>query len=336
MRMKLSNFLDSKTIVITGGAGFIGSALALHIQEHYPKTHIIIIDKFRDGEHFPSGNPTSLGHFKNLIDFKGDIIALDINDGLGILKELKFDFIFHQAAISDTTMMNQKLMIQTNHHAFLELLQIALEKQAVVVYASSAGTYGNSPAPNIIGKGEVPENIYGFSKLAMDMSLRKILAHNPELPIIGLRYFNVYGPCEFYKGKTASMILQLGIQALRDKKVRLFEFGEQKRDFVYIEDVIEANLIAAFNASKKGGGIYNVGTGIARSYNDIVEILKKELDLDFAIEYIKNPYAFFQTHTQADITATRDNLGYEPRFTLEEGIKAYVPYIRFYEGISNV
>ncbi len=322
--------LDGKTILITGGAGFIGSSLVAYFRAHHKNARVIVLDKFRDGTSFPSGNPSSLGHFKNLLGFDGDILALDINDGLGILQNLHFDYVLHQAAISDTTLENQKLMIQTNHHAFLELLHIALKKGAKVVYASSAGTYGNSSVPNIVGVGEEPENIYGFSKLAMDTSVRKILSSTPQAPIVGLRYFNVYGAREYYKGKTASMILQLALQALESKKVRLFEFGQQQRDFVYIDDVVWANVLA-MQVNK--GGIYNVGYGVSRSYNDIIAILRQELfalgeDLgNFEVEYIKNPYGFFQNHTQADIGPTTNDLGYKPAFDLESGIKAYMPEI---------
>lgn len=324
--------LSGKSILITGGAGFIGSALAAYFQAHHKDTHVIVLDKFRDGECFPSGNPTSLGHFKNLLGFQGDVLALDITKSLEILRELHFDYVFHQAAISDTTVSNQKLMIETNHHAFLELLHIALQKGAKMIYASSAGTYGNTPAPNTIGSGEIPENIYGYSKLLMDHSVRKILADSPNAPIIGLRYFNVYGRREFYKGKTASMILQLGLQALESNCVKLFEFGEQMRDFVYIDDVVAANVLA-MNAQK--GGVYNVGCGVSRSFNDIIAILRKELGAlskrenlaplgDFTLEYIKNPYTFFQTHTQADITLSTQDLGYIPAYSLEDGIADYI------------
>ncbi|WP_082942415.1 MULTISPECIES: ADP-glyceromanno-heptose 6-epimerase [unclassified Helicobacter] len=335
--------LEGKTILITGGAGFIGSSLVAYFRAHHPGARIIVLDKFRDGTFFPSGNPSSLGHFKNLIGFDGDILALDINDGLEMLEALHFDYVFHEAAVSDTTLENQKLMIKTNHHAFLELLHITLKKGARMIYASSAGTYGNTPAPNRIGFGEEPENIYGFSKLAMDNSVRKILANEPSAPIIGLRYFNVYGAREYYKGKTASMILQLGLQALESKKVKLFEFGEQRRDFVYIDDVVAANVLAM---SAPKGGIYNVGSGVSRSFNDIIAILQKELsalakaknlaDLgDFELEYIKNPYSFFQTHTQADLSLSKAELGYESAFSLEEGIKAYIPEIyRIYENLK--
>ena len=193
----------------------------------------------------------------------------------------------------------------------------------MLIYASSAGTYGNSPAPNSLGVGEVPENIYGYSKLQMDVFARKILERDSQTPLIGLRYFNVYGEREFYKGKTASMILQLGLQALEHKKVRLFKHGEQLRDFVYIKDVIQANVKAI---EARASGVYNVGAGVARSFNDIVEILKKHLG-DFEVEYIDNPYAFYQNHTQADISLSEEFLSYTPRFSLEQGIESYIPEI---------
>ncbi|WP_104726485.1 ADP-glyceromanno-heptose 6-epimerase [Helicobacter felis] len=315
----ITSSLDNKTIVITGGAGFIGSNLALYFQKHHPNANVIVLDKFRD-QTPPSD---SLGHFKNLLNFHGEIITADINHDLSALKKINFDYLFHQAAISDTTQQNQELVMRTNHQAFMKLLKIADKKDARVIYASSAGVYGNTPAPNRVGFGEVPENVYGFSKLCMDKSAQAF-AQESYGRIIGLRYFNVYGPGEFYKHKTASMILQLGLQALQDQEVKLFEFGEQKRDFVYIEDVIAAN-VKAIEAPRSG--VYNVGSGVARSYNDIVAILKQHLG-DFKTTYIKNPYPFFQNHTCADIEATCNDLDYTLRYSLEEGIKEYIPVIK--------
>ncbi len=315
---------NHKTIVITGGAGFIGSNLAFYLQENFPQARVIVFDKFRNEQTFVSGNPKTLGHFKNLIGFKGEVLVGDINckEDRERLNALSFDVMFHQAAISDTTVMDQELVMQVNHLAFLELLELCMKKKATMVYASSAGTYGNTPAPNKVGEGEDPQNVYGFSKLMMDMSVRKLLQQDSNLPIVGLRFFNVYGHREFYKGKTASMILQLGLQALRDKKVRLFEFGEQKRDFVYIKDVVQANLLAA---GAKKGGIYNVGSGEARSYNEIVQCLKEHLG-DFEVQYIPNPYSFFQTHTQADLN--NHDFGYKPQYCLEKGIADYIDAIK--------
>ncbi|MBR2112955.1 MAG: NAD-dependent epimerase/dehydratase family protein [Helicobacter sp.] len=283
--------LVDKNILITGGAGFIGSNLALYFQKHHPGANVCVFDKFRDDTYFPSGNPTSLGHFKNLLDFRGEVIVGDLTKDLNKLKGRDFDYIFHQAAISDTTAMDQKLMLETNFEAFVKLYEIAKQSGAMLIYASSAGTYGNSSAPNIVGVGEVPENIYGYSKLQMDIFTRQVLAQDSEIPLIGLRYFNVY--------------------------------GEQLRDFVYIKDVIQAN-VKAIEAS--ASGVYNVGSGKARSFNDIINELKRHLG-DFEVEYIDNPYTFYQNHTQADIALSQEFLSYTPRFSLEQGIESYIPEI---------
>lgn len=306
--------LNNKTVLITGGAGFVGANVAFHIQENYPDCHIVIFDAF------------VLGHFKNLRGFKGTVISGDINckDDLARLNEYKFDVIFHQAAISDTTVMDQKLVVQTNTNAFKDILDIAVRHNASMVYASSAGTYGNSPAPNSVGSGENPENVYGFSKLMMDQIAYRYMKEQ-KISIVGLRYFNVYGAREVYKGKTASMILQLGLQMLSGKKPKLFKWGEQKRDFVYIEDVVQANMRAI---APKQSGVYNVGSGEARQFNEIYGNLTRVLGIDIEVEFVDNPWAFYQNHTEASLAWSQHGLGYEPRFNLEAGIEAYADEIR--------
>ncbi|WP_299546142.1 ADP-glyceromanno-heptose 6-epimerase [uncultured Helicobacter sp.] len=321
----INDSLEGKKILITGGSGFIGSNLALYFQK-YHKAEVVVFDSFRSEKTFSNGHFRSLGHFKNLLDFQGEVIVGDITnkDDLARLHSYSFDYIFHQAAISDTTVMDQEAILRANVNAYKDLLDLCVHKGAQMIYASSAGVYGNSPAPNSISNGELPENVYGFSKLMMDNLTQKYLQNYPNLKIVGLRYFNVYGQKEVYKGKTASMILQLGLQALAQKKVRLFKMGEQKRDFVYIEDVIQANVKAI---ESKKSGVYNVGSGNARSFNDIIACLKMDLG-EFEVEYFENPYAFFQTHTEANIVLTKEFLNYTPRFSLEVGIKNYLPEIK--------
>ena len=328
MRYSDVDFND-KTILITGGAGFIGSNLAFYFQENYPQSHVVVLDLFRSNLTLSNGNLKSFGHFKNLIGFRGDVISRDINDK-ALLSQLstqyKFDYIYHEAAISDTTVLEQDLMIQTNVNAFIDLLDIAVAHGANMIYASSGATYGDAPSPQRVGR-EAPQNVYGFSKLMMDHTARRYAQKYTNISIVGLRYFNVYGPREFFKNKTASMVIQFGHQLLQGKNPRLFENSDQiLRDFIFIEDIIQANILAA---SPRESGVFNVGTGKARSFQSMVDILQHELGTSYVCEYIPNPYiGRYQFHTEADIQSTRDVLGYAPNFEFEEGIAAYVPEIK--------
>jgi len=160
---------NNKSILITGGAGFIGSNLAFFFQDNFPNTEIVIFDCFRNNERFENGNLKSFGHYSNLIHFKGDVICGDLNNKEDLLKlsEYKFDFIFHHAAISDTRIYNQELIMRTNVNSFYDILELAKNNDAVLIYASSAATYGNAQSPQRIGK-ENPQNPYGYSKFVMD------------------------------------------------------------------------------------------------------------------------------------------------------------------------
>ncbi|HIP29547.1 MAG TPA: ADP-glyceromanno-heptose 6-epimerase [Sulfurospirillum arcachonense] len=317
---------SNKTVLITGGAGFIGSNLAFYFQENFPNCEVVVFDKFRSEETFSNGNLKSFGHFKNLIGFKGEVISGDINFDLALLKNYKFDYIFHQAAISDTTVGDQALMIQTNVNAFKDLLDMAVSMKASMIYASSAATYGDSETFSI--GYEKPNNVYGFSKLMMDNLAKKYM---DKISVVGLRYFNVYGEREFFKNKTASMVLQFGLQLLSGKNAKLFEGSDKiRRDFIYIEDIIQANIKAS---KPKKSGVYNVGTGKARSFQDIVNILKNELHVDRDDEYMPNPFVGqYQFFTEADISLSEEFLDYKPRFLLEDGIKNYIKEIKSIHG----
>ncbi|MDR2099945.1 MAG: ADP-glyceromanno-heptose 6-epimerase [Campylobacteraceae bacterium] len=327
----INNKLKNKTVLITGAAGFIGSNLALYFQKNYPEAHVIAFDIFRTGERFDNGNLKSFGHFKNLAGFKGEIISGDITkkEDLERLEGYDINYIFHEAAISDTTVSNQEITLRTNVNAFIDLLEFTKRKDARMIYASSAATYGNAPSPQTVGE-ENPQNVYGFSKLVMDnIAAEYIRKYN--MFIIGLRYFNVYGKNEYFKEKTASMILQLGLQILSGKAPRLFH-GSDKilRDFIYIEDVVQANILSMITDKS---GVYNVGTGKPRSFQDIANILQREFGTDYKTEYFENPHKAYQTHTQANIASTSKDIGFAPNFSLEKGIKDYSAEIkRVYES----
>lgn len=330
--MKYNNIdFNNKTILITGGAGFIGSNLAFYFQEYFPDAHIVVFDIFRSEATFSNGNLQSFGHYKNLIGFHGDIICGDLNsqEDMAQLDVYNFDYIFHEAAISDTRVYDQAIIMQTNVNSFYEILERAKRDNATLVYASSAATYGSQPSPQTVGK-EGPENPYGFSKYAMDQIAYRYMRENPDMNIVGLKYFNVYGAREFFKDKTSSTVIQFGHQILAGKAPRLFE-GSDKivRDFIYIKDVLQANIKAC---DPKKSGVYNVGTSKPRSFQDIADILQKELGTDYGTEYFPNPFTGYQMHTQADISTSQEFLGYEPEWELEEGIKDYLSeIIRMYE-----
>jgi len=333
MKYSEINF-NFKTILITGGAGFIGSNLAFYFQKNYPDSNIVVFDCFRSDSTFSNNNLKSFGHYKNLIGFNGAVICGNITNksDLKLLDNYKFDYIFHQAAISDTRVYDQEIVLKTNVNSFIDILNIAKKDNSVIVYASSAATYGSLPSPQTVGN-ESPENPYGFSKLLMDQIAYRYINENPNASIVGLRFFNVYGSKEFYKGSTASMVIQLGHQILDGKAPKLFEGSNQiKRDFVYIKDVVQANIKACF---PKSNGVFNVGTGNPRSFQDIANILQNELGSDLGTEYFPNPFQGYQMHTKANIESTKINLGYSPRFSLEDGIEDYMLEIRNLHGSDN-
>ncbi len=230
-----------------------------------------------------------------------------------------FDVISHQASITDTTVMDQKKMMVNNVEGFRNLLDLAVQWGSRVVWASSASIYGQNPAPNKESQPPEPLNVYAYSKLAMEYLAK---AYQPKLkqPIVGLRYFNVYGAGENHKGKFASMIHQLAKQMRAGKRPRVFTAGQQRRDFVYIEDVMQGNVKAI---AAKGSGVFNVGSGHGESFNAVIENLNRVLKTDLPPEYIENPYSFTQDWTEADLTESRKGIGYEPQFDLRKGIDAY-------------
>ena len=293
-------------VLVTGGAGFIGSNLARRLAADGHST--VVLDDF------------SSANWVNLVPFAGDVSTCDLATDLPNLHRIgPADVIFHQASITDTTVMDQRKMMQNNVEAFRNLLDVAVQWGSRVVWASSAATYGRGPAPMKESQRAEPLNVYGYSKLAMEHLARE---YAPKLqhPIVGLRYFNVYGPGEDHKGKFASMIHQLAKQMRAGNRPRIFSPGDQRRDFVYIDDVIAANLRAA---EATATGVYNVGSGASYSFNDVVDHLNRVLKTDLPPDYFENPYSFFQTLTEADLTETRRALRYDPKYDLKRGIDAY-------------
>ena len=145
--------------------------------------------------------------------------------------------------------------------------------------------------------------------------------------IVGLRYFNVYGPRESYKGKSASMIYQLYLQMKAGKRPRIFKYGEQKRDFVYVKDIVAANLKAMEKVLSGVSGIFNAGTGESAYFNKIIKELNRNLGTNYEPDYFENPYGFYQNITKADIKLSAKTLGFRSQFDIEKGIADYVRYL---------
>lgn len=297
-----------KNILVTGGAGFIGSNLCLELQNRHPQSKITVIDDFRGSS------------FKNLLGFKGDLLAQNVAEKtwLEALSERPFDTIFHLASITDTTVLDEKKMMFDNVEGFRNILDFAAHKQAAVVYASSAAVYGTQEGPMKEEDGGRPNNIYGFSKWALE-GLAEHYAG--KIRVVGLRFFNVFGPREFFKGAAASMIYQLTKQMRAGKPPRIFKYGEQKRDFVYVKDVVEATILAR---ESKINTSLNVGTGQSTSFNEVIDALNDALNAAYEPDYFDNPYDFYQDFTQADMTHTRKTIGFERSFSTRSGILDYV------------
>jgi ADP-L-glycero-D-manno-heptose 6-epimerase len=291
--------------LVTGGAGFVGSNICWELAGR--GWDVVALDDM------------STGTFKNLQGFPGDVVAADVGEASYWAPRVgKIDAVFHQAAITDTTVTDQKKMMRVNVEAFRDLLAWAAQtKVKKVVYASSAGTYGDLPVPHREDATPKPLNVYAFSKAVMET----VAASAKGVKAVGLRYFNVFGPREAHKDKYASMIWQLSLQMKAGRRPRVFEFGEQYRDHIYVKDVVDAN-IRAFE--KAAPGVYNCCTGRKTDFNAVIAALNEALGTNLAAEYFKNPYSFFQNETLGDPSKARKAFGFAASWTAERGIKDYL------------
>ena len=296
-------------ILITGATGFVG--------------YNLLKELLKDGHEITVVAST---HSENDIPREvKDVCYLGL-EGLDWNKTKEKDAIIHQAANNDTLYQNKDEMHRANVSGPIKLFQEAAKRGCKkFVYASSTATYGNENAPYIEDKTPIsPINVYGESKALFD-EFAMDFAKRMNVEVIGFKYCNVYGPGEKHKGKRASMIYQIIQQLLKNRRVKLFKDGTQKRDWIYIEDVVQANMKALYSKNKTG--IYNCGTGTATNFNDLVKIISYELNLplNHLIEYIDNPNeTAYQSHTECDITKLREELNFFPQFDIKSGIKKYL------------
>ena len=306
-------------IIVTGGAGFIGSNIVKELNNR-GRTDILIVDNLGNSE-----------KYKNLIGLH----FVDYVHKEAFFSDLKshcsgdVEAIFHEGACSDTMEYNVNYMMSNNYETSKALLHFCTSHMIPFIYASSASTYADGRNGFVEGdKCEGALNPYAFSKLVFDRYVRRFISHTKS-KIVGLRYFNVYGPQEAHKGKMASIFYQLYNQIKETGSAKLFKGtggygdGEQRRDFIYVKDVVKVNLWALDNNIPND--VYNCGTGQAHTYNEAAQAVIAALDSG-RIEYRDFPEGLkgkYQSFTQADTTQLL-KVGYKGGFTdFKQAVKEY-------------
>jgi ADP-L-glycero-D-manno-heptose 6-epimerase len=315
-------------IIVTGGAGFIGSNLVLGLNKR-GRQDVLVVDDLTDGT-----------KFRNLVDAQ---IAdyLDKDDFLARIESGKafperVDAVFHEGACAVTTEWDGRYMLRANYDYSKALLGFCQLNHVPFIYASSGAVYGVQRRFAEEPANERPVNVYGYSKLLFDQYVRRTVLGTGTRrgsQVVGLRYFNAYGPRESHKGAMASVAFHLFGQLEKDGVARLFAGshgygdGEQRRDFVHVDDVVAVNLW--FLDHPNASGIYNVGTGQSRPFNDVAAAMIKAQGRG-RIDYIAFPEkleAAYQAFTEADLTRLRA-VGYDRPFTaLEEGLTGYARWL---------
>lgn len=324
-------------VVVTGAAGMIGSNIA-HGLNAAGVDDIIAVDDLRDGQKFRNLLGVALSDYFDQDEFYGRFSRRELG---------KIAAVFHQGACSDTMEHDGRLMLRNNYRCSKDLLEACQVQGVRLMYASSAAIYGSSMTFREQPRFERPLNVYGYSKLLFDDAVRRMLA-DASSQIVGLRYFNVYGPREQHKGRMASVAFHHFNQYRDTGKVRLFaEYGgygpgQQSRDFVYVDDVVAVNLW--FLAHPQCSGVFNLGTGRAQAFNEVAHATvnacraqrgEPALTLEQQIkqgmvEYIPIPEALvgkYQCHTEADLSALRA-AGCDHEFAeVATGVRRYVEWL---------
>ncbi|MDZ7805386.1 ADP-glyceromanno-heptose 6-epimerase [Thiohalophilus sp.] len=311
-------------IIVTGGAGFIGSNIVKALNER-GETDIIVVDNLTNGVKFKNIADCEIADYLDKQDFIERIKAGD-----SFAKKVKA--IFHEGACSSTTEWDGKFMMENNYDYSRALLHYCLDRQIPYLYASSASVYGSGSVFKESREYEQPINMYAYSKFQFDQYVRRHLP-DAKSQVVGFRYFNVYGPREQHKGSMSSVAFHVNNQITENGKAKLFEGcdgygnGEQRRDFVYVGDAVDVNLWFMDNPDRSG--IFNLGTGCSQTFKDVAEAViayhgKGEIEYIPFPEHLKGRY---QSFTEADINALRQ-AGYEAPFkTVEQGVTDYMRWL---------
>ncbi len=324
--------------VVTGAAGFIGSNLVRALNAR-GDARIIAVDNLKEADKFRNLVDADIADYLDQDEFLARLGAGDFDDDITA--------ILHQGACSDTMESDGRYMLRNNYRYSVTLLDHCQNYDVPFLYASSASVYGASMTFVENRAHEAPLNVYGYSKFLFDQYVRGVLPERTA-PIVGFRYFNVYGPRESHKGKMASVAYHFFHQYRAEGKVRLFDgsggyaAGEQHRDFVFIDDVVAVNLDFLDHPARSG--IFNLGSGRAQSFNEVaVAVINACAAADGvpprtlgalvaagAIIYVPFPAALvgkYQSFTQADLTALRKAGFKPPMATVEQGVSRYVEWL---------
>ncbi len=315
-------------IVVTGGAGFIGSNLVKALNAR-GRQDVMVVDDLSDGTKFINLADCTLGDYLDKDDFRRRAEA-ELRGEVSGLPEI--DAIFHEGACSDTTEWDGRFMLDNNFEYSKVLLHFCQRRGIPFLFASSAATYGGSEVFVEAPEHEKPLNVYGYSKLLFDQYVRSRW-NEFHSQVVGFRYFNVYGPREQHKGKMASVAYHNNTQISAGQNLKLFgawdgyEAGMQSRDFVYVGDVVSVNLW--FLDNPRVSGIFNLGSGRAEPFKAIGEAV-----IDFygrgSIEFIDFPEELkgrYQSFTRADIGSLR-RAGYDREFrTVAQGVREYLEWL---------
>lgn len=323
-------------VIVTGAAGFIGANLVKALNAR-GVTDIIAVDNLKRADKFRNLVDCEIADYIDKDAFIETLVAGEFDGAI--------EAVLHQGACSDTLESDGRYMMENNYRYSVDVLDFCLDQEVPLLYASSAAVYGAGHVFRESREHEAPLNVYGYSKFLFDQTVRRRLAETDfHAQVCGFRYFNVYGPREAHKGRMASVAFHFFNQYRAEGKLRLFEGsdsfadGEQRRDFVFVEDVVKVNL---HFLDQGHSGIYNLGSGRSQSFNDVARatlnacraaagepaLTLAQLREAGLIEYIPFPAELrgkYQSYTEADITQLRE-AGYEAPFaTVEEGVARYV------------